>query len=281
MARSERDRRNLATLLRGPLRRSPCKAPRPQCPCSSAPSVSSRWFRDWVFKGGGRVESLTPTADVLERKVSGAYNRIWKPTIGIVIAVPLLVLLTPLLLVVAIAIAIDSGLPILYRAERGGLHGKPFVIFKFRTMVPDADKLGGGTTSLADPRITRIGSFLRKVKLDEFPQLLNIIRGDMCFVGPRPELIAYTDRYSSLERYILEVRPGITDFSSIEFINLDEVVGSVDADSNYEEHVLPRKNRLRLNYVMEMSPRQDMRVFVVTVAKSIRGALRHTFKRKK
>lgn len=215
----------------------------------------------------------------LQRQVSGAYNQLLKRPVGLIIALPLLVVLSPVLAVIAIAIVIDSGLPVLYRGERGGFRGKSFHIFKFRTMVPDAERVGGGTTALGDPRITRVGALLRKTKLDEFPQLLNIIRGEMCFIGPRPELVQYTSAYSGLDDYILQVRPGITDFSSIEFINLAEVVGAGDADEVYEREVLARKNQLRVQYVAQMSPLTDLRLFVATVWRSMLGVLRLPFRK--
>ena len=205
---------------------------------------------------------------LLEKRAGGVYNKHIKPLIGRGIAVPLLVVLSPVFAVVSAAIIVDSGLPVFYRGQRGGLGGRPFRIFKFRTMVADADKIGGGTTALDDPRITRVGGFLRKTKMDEFPQLLNIIRGEMCFVGPRPELLRYTSQYSGPERYIVRVRPGITDFSSIEFINLDEVVGEADADAVYERNVLQRKNQLRIKYVEQMSPTTDLRLFTSTVGRA-------------
>lgn len=211
----------------------------------------------------------------MRRKVAGRYNLRAKRAIGVVMATPLLIALSPVLAAISAAIIVDSGLPVLYRGERGGLGGRPFRIYKFRTMVRDADRTGGGTTALGDPRITRIGAFLRKTKLDEFPQLLNIIRGEMCFVGPRPELLRYTSQYAGLETYILKVRPGITDFSSIEYINLDEIVGGGDADEAYEQKVLRHKNRLRIAYVEQMSPWTDARLFVKTVARAVERALRH------
>lgn len=214
----------------------------------------------------------------LQRRVSGPYNLIFKPIVGILIAVPLLVVLSPVLTVIALAIMVDTGLPVFYRGERGGFRGKPFRIYKFRTMVRNADQIGGGTTALADPRITPVGRLLRKTKLDEFPQLFNIIRGEMCFVGPRPELLQYTREYAGLETYITKVRPGITDFSSIEYINLDEVVGSEDADAAYERVVLKRKNQLRIKYIEQMSPSTDIRLFVITVVRAVEGVLRHAFK---
>jgi lipopolysaccharide/colanic/teichoic acid biosynthesis glycosyltransferase len=141
-------------------------------------------------------------------------------------------------------------------------------------MVKNADKIGGGTTALNDSRITKIGKFLRKTKLDEIPQLINIIKGEMSFVGPRPELLRYTSQYEGLEEYILKVRPGITDFSSIEFINLDEVVGGENADEMYEKYVLKRKNFLRIRYVNEVSFLVDFKLFFNTVLRTIHKAIK-------
>jgi lipopolysaccharide/colanic/teichoic acid biosynthesis glycosyltransferase len=153
-----------------------------------------------------------------------------------------LVVLFPFFIIAGIAIKLDSKGPVFYRGIRAGRHGVPFKIFKFRTMVMNAEKLGGGTTALGDVRITRVGSLLRKFKLDEFPQLINIVLGDMSLVGPRPELLQYTDLFQGEEKKILSVRPGITDYSSMEFVALEEIVGRVDVDRIFEEKILARKN---------------------------------------
>lgn len=211
---------------------------------------------------------------LLRRQIQGRYNRKVKPALSLALAAPLLVLLSPVFAGVSIAVVLDSGRPVFYRAERGGFNGHPFRIFKFRTMVRNAETQGGGTTAMNDSRITRLGGFLRKTKLDEIPQLLNILRGEMCFVGPRPELLKYTERYQGPERFILDVRPGITDFSSLEFIDLASVVGADDADSVYEQAVLRRKNALRLEYVAQMSLATDARIFALTVARTIQQAFK-------
>ena len=207
--------------------------------------------------------------------MSGGYNRSAKRLLSLALAVPLVALLWPVYIAVAVAVIADSGFPVLYRADRGGYRGTRFQILKFRTMVQGAERLGGGTTALNDPRITRVGSFLRATKLDEIPQLINILKGEMAFVGPRPELLQYTSQYSGLERYILEARPGITDFSSLTYINLSGVVGSQDADSVYETQVLQKKNALRLKYVATISPSTDLRIFLTTIVKTIQQATRH------
>ena len=204
---------------------------------------------------------------------NGIYNRLVKRVIGFVIAVLLLLAIWPFYLIIALVIAIEDGFPVFYRPQRGGYHNKPFRIFKFRSMIKNADKVGGGTTALNDPRITKVGNFLRKTKLDEIPQLFNIIGGSMSFIGPRPELLRYTDRYEGEEKLIFEVRPGITDFSSIEFINLDEIVGQGNADEMYEKYVLKKKNQLRVKYAKEVSFTTDVTLFTKTVWRVIEKAL--------
>lgn len=200
------------------------------------------------------------------------YNRYCKRILGFVLAVILLLILWPLYLIIALAIVIDDGFPVFYRPLRGGYKNKPFRILKFRTMVKNADKIGGGTTALNDPRITKVGNFLRKTKLDEIPQIFNILGGSMSFIGPRPELLRYVEKYEGDEKLIMEVRPGITDFSSVEFINLDELVGADNADEMYERYVLKRKNALRIKYAREVSFTTDCKLFARTVGSVFRKA---------
>lgn len=215
---------------------------------------------------------------LLFKKSNSFYNRIVKRLLGLFIALILYIILLPLFLIISLAIFIDSGLPIFYKADRGGYKGNTFKIYKFRTMIKNADKIGGGTTALYDSRITKVGRVLRKTKLDEIPQLINIIKGEMSFVGPRPELIKYTSQYIGLEEYILKVRPGITDFSSIQLINLDEIVGDKDVDEMYELHILKSKNTLRIKYANEISFLVDLKLFFETVVKTIKKAVNVIFK---
>ena len=212
-------------------------------------------------------------------KYNGFYNRFVKRVLDVVIALVAIIPLTPVYLLIAIIIVIDSGFPVFYRAERGGYKGKNFRIFKFRSMVKNADKIGGGTTALNDSRITKVGAFLRKTKLDEIPQLFNIINGTMSFVGPRPELLRYTEQYEGEEKDILKVRPGITDYSSIEFINLDEIVGGENADEMYEKYVLKRKNELRVKYAHTVSFATDVKLFCSTVFKTLGKAYKVVMKK--
>ena len=209
----------------------------------------------------------------------GFYNRYIKRVIDFVLAFVFFVVLFPVYFVISLAVVLDTGFPILYKAERGGYKGKTFRIFKYRSMVKDADKIGGGTTALNDSRITRVGNLLRKTKLDEIPQLINIMRGEMSFIGPRPELIKYTSQYEGAEKLILEVRPGITDYSSLEFINLDELVGTEEnADEIYETKVLKVKNSLRIKYVATVSFKTDVEIFFKTVFSVIEKAFGFLFK---
>lgn len=211
----------------------------------------------------------------------GVYNRYVKRGLDFILALVLFVVTSPILLVISVLIVTDSGRPVFYRAKRGGYHQKTFRIFKFRTMVQNADKIGGGTTALNDSRITKTGAFLRKTKLDEFANLISIIAGNMSFIGPRPELIRYTSQYKGTETLIHEVRPGITDYSSIEFINLDEIVGGSNADEMYEEYVLPKKNKLRVKYAATVSFGTDCRLFILTVGKVLEKMVNTVLRKKR
>lgn len=195
---------------------------------------------------------------------AGFYNRFVKRGLDILASGMILLIIWPVLLVVAVAVAVEDGFPVFYRAPRGGYLGKEFRICKFRTMVKNADKIGGGTTALHDPRITRVGAFLRKTKLDELPQFGQVFLGKMSIIGPRPELLRYTEQYRGEEKDILKVRPGITDYSSIEFVNLDEIVGGENADEMYEKLVLAKKNALRIKYAHTVSFATDMKLFFGT-----------------
>lgn len=208
-----------------------------------------------------------------ERKAyEGIYNRYIKRVLDLVISGAALLLLWPIYLLIALLVAAEDGLPVFYRAERGGYRGKTFRICKFRSMVKNADQIGGGTTSLRDPRITRVGNFLRKTKLDEIPQLGQVFLGKMSLIGPRPELIRYVEQYRDEELEILQVRPGITDYSSVEFINLDEIVGTENADEMYEKYVLKKKNALRVKYARTVSFRTDVYILFMTIAAVLKKA---------
>lgn len=207
------------------------------------------------------------------------YNKCIKRVLDILLSGILLCIIWPLLLVISILIVAEDGRPVIYRAERGGYNNKVFRICKFRTMVRNADKIGGGTTALHDPRITRTGNVLRKTKLDELPQIWQVFTGKMSLIGPRPELLQYVRQYEGPEKDILKVRPGITDFSSVEFINLDEIVGKGNADEMYEKYVLKKKNELRVKYAHEVSFGTDVYILIRTVGAVIGKAFEFTVKR--
>ncbi len=174
-----------------------------------------------------------------------------------------LVVLSPVLAAIAIAVATTTPGPILYRGERVGFRGAKFRVFKFRTMADGAERFGT-TTALRDARVTRIGRFLRRYKLDELPQLLNVLGGTMSIVGPRPEVEEHTSAYTAEEKAILTVRPGITDYASIELVSLDEVLGSENAHDVFVTRVRARKNALRLKYVRRRSFGTDVGIILRT-----------------
>lgn len=165
----------------------------------------------------------------------------------------------------------EDGGSVFYRGVRVGLNGRAFRIFKFRTMVVNAEKLGGSSTADDDARITRIGKVLRKYKLDELPQLINVLKGEMSFVGPRPEVQHYVDMFTEEERAILSVRPGITDWASL--WNNDEgaiLAGSPDPEKTYMKEIRPEKIRLQLKYVRERSFPVDLKIILQTLFAIIR-----------
>jgi lipopolysaccharide/colanic/teichoic acid biosynthesis glycosyltransferase len=199
-----------------------------------------------------------------------AWSLALKRIFDIVISLILFFCIWPLFVVVAVAVKLSSPGPIFYRGVRSGLYGKPFRIYKFRSMVIDAEKLGGHSTALNDPRLTPIGKFLRKHKLDEIPQLFNIILGHMSFVGPRPQVENYTKLYSNEEKIILTVRPGLTDYASIRFMNLDAILGDENIDEKYFREIEPEKNRLRIKYAKEHNFWIDLRLIFMTLLQLLR-----------
>lgn len=177
-----------------------------------------------------------------------------------------LIFLSPVLIVIGLLIRGEVSGPTFYRGVRVGRDGYPFKIFKFRTMAVNAEKIGGPSTADDDPRITRIGAVIRKYKMDELPQLINVLKGDMSLVGPRPEVQHYVDMFTEVERAILSVRPGITDWASL--WNPDEgkiLAGSLDPEKAYMEKIRPTKVRLQLKYVKERSFLVDLKIIFQTL----------------
>ena len=188
-----------------------------------------------------------------------------KRTFDLVFSFVGLIVLSPLLVLAALAVLSTLGFPILYSPQRAGKSDTQITVRKFRTM-----KIAGGPTSHHsgndDPRVTTVGRWLRKFKLDELPQLWNVLRGDMSFVGPRPESPDYTKLYTPEQKEILELRPGITDFASIEFADLGSMLSGDDPDKLYFEKVWDRKMELRMKYVRERSFLVDLKLIFLTFA---------------
>ena len=177
-----------------------------------------------------------------------------------------LVFLFPVQAALAVLIKLESPGPLFYRGVRVGRFGKLFRIFKFRTMVQNAEKLGASSTPEDDERVTRFGRFLRKYKLDELPQLLNVITGEMSLVGPRPQVPWAVKLYSKDERAVLSVRPGITDYASLRFRDEGKILrGSTDPDRDYFEKIHPEKMRLSLEYIRKQSFWLDCRILAETL----------------
>jgi lipopolysaccharide/colanic/teichoic acid biosynthesis glycosyltransferase len=182
-----------------------------------------------------------------------------------------LLLLAPVLLAAALAVRFGSPGPVLYRGLRVGRYGRPFRILKFRTMTPDAERLGGSATGADDPRVTATGRFLRRCKLDELPQLINVLRGEMSLVGPRPEVPWIVAAYSEQQRRVLDVRPGITDWASLWDIDEAAALGRApDPEQAYRDFILPVKLGLQLDYVSNRSWSGDMRILLSTLRRLLR-----------
>jgi lipopolysaccharide/colanic/teichoic acid biosynthesis glycosyltransferase len=182
-----------------------------------------------------------------------------------------LLVLWPVFLVIAVLIKLEDGGPVFYRQERIGYKGRPFKIWKFRTMVVNADKLGKPLTVGRDPRITRVGYWLRKFKLDELPQLLNVLLGEMSLVGPRPEVPQYVALYAPEQRKVLDLVPGITDPASIKFANEAELLAEAsDPEKFYIEHIMPAKIRLNMEYASHATLWSDILVILKTLVRIVR-----------
>jgi len=189
-----------------------------------------------------------------------------KRPFDIVLASLMLAVMWPVLLVVAVLIKLDSAGPVFFRGVRVGRHGRPFRIFKFRTMVMNAEKMGGPSTAADDSRITRMGRFVRRFNLDELPQLLNVLKGEMSLVGPRPEVPQYVALFTEEEKRILSVRPGITDWATLWIGNEGKwLEGSGDPEKVYMEKLWPEKHRLQLEYVRRQSFWVDCEIMLKTL----------------
>ena len=181
-----------------------------------------------------------------------------------------LIVLSPLFITIAILIKRDSKGPIIYRGKRVGRFGKPFEIYKFRTMVVNADKIGGPSTAADDVRLTRIAGFLKKYQLDELPQLINVLKGEMSLVGPRPEVEVYVNMFTEEEKAILAVQQGMTDYASLWDFHEGEILrGSDDPEKTYLEKIRPEKIRLQMKYARDHSFIIDIKIILKTLWKVV------------
>ena len=193
-----------------------------------------------------------------------------KRTFDITFSIVVIVLFFPFGLLISLLIIGTSKGGVFFKQTRIGQFEKPFGLIKFRTMKPNSDKSGQLTIGMKDPRITKIGYFLRKFKLDEFPQFLNVLIGQMSIVGPRPEVKEYVDLYSEEQRKILNVKPGITDFASIEYFKENELLGkSENPKQTYIEEILPDKIELNMRYIENPTIGADLRIIWKTLLKVI------------
>lgn len=205
--------------------------------------------------------------DILaKKKVSLFFKRVF----DIIMSLILLVILSPVFLVLSIWIKLDSKGPVFYRQERITTYGRKFRIFKFRTMVQDADKKGSLITLGQDTRITKVGNKIRRCRLDEIPQLLNILKGDMSFVGTRPEVSKYVDKYTNEMKATLLMPAGVTSKASIEYKNEDEIMDTFlskgeKVDDIYVERILPEKMKYNLKYIEKFSLLEDIKICIKTI----------------
>lgn len=198
------------------------------------------------------------------------FNKFFKRVFDILASGIGIIVLSPILIVIAIAIKCDSNGEILFKQKRVGMSEKTFNIFKFRTMVTNAEKLGKQITVGNDCRITKIGSFLRKYKLDELPQLFNVLLGDMSLVGPRPEVPRYVELYTDEQREVFKVRPGITDLASLKYSDENDILANIE---NPEEHyinvIMQDKLELNLEYIKKSNVFFDIYIIIKTILKCI------------
>lgn len=182
-----------------------------------------------------------------------------------------LIFFFPIGIIIALAILFESRGGVFYRQQRVGKNGVPFRLWKFRTMRVNADKLGKLTVGMRDPRITRVGYFIRKSKLDEFPQFINVFVGEMSIVGPRPEVQEYVDLYTPDQRVVLTVKPGITDYASLEYFKENELLGqSENPRETYIHEIMPAKIELNKKYIANPTLGQDIKIMWLTFLKMVK-----------
>jgi lipopolysaccharide/colanic/teichoic acid biosynthesis glycosyltransferase len=211
------------------------------------------------------------SAENLRDRTQGFYGRYGKRVFDLILSIPSIIILSPVFLISAVLIKIETPGPVSFNQERIGREGRPFSLYKFRTMVKNAPSIGPSVTPANDPRITRAGRLLRKFKVDEMLQIFNILKGDMSVIGPRPELRKYVDEFKDDYREILRIKPGMTDYALIAFRNEEEILSKFDnVEEGYVKEIMPEKIKLYRKYLNEMSLRTDIRIFFGTIMEILR-----------
>lgn len=194
-----------------------------------------------------------------------------KRLFDIIVSLIILSVFLPFGIIISLAIILESKGGAFYRQKRVGKNGVSFKLWKFRTMRVNADKLGKLTVGMRDPRITRVGYFIRKSKLDEFPQFINVLLGDMSIVGPRPEVQEYVNLYTPEQRQVLTVKPGITDYASLEYFKENELLGqSENPRETYIHEIMPAKIELNKKYIANPTLGQDIKIMWMTFLKMVK-----------
>lgn len=198
------------------------------------------------------------------------FNKIIKRIFDFIASFVGCIIISPIYIIIALLIKLDSKGPVFFKQKRVGQYGKEFEILKYRTMVVDAEKIGKQITVGNDSRITKIGHILRKYKLDELPQLFNVLKGDMSLVGPRPEVPKYVELYNDKEKEVLNVKPGITDFASIEYRDENELLGTVEnPEEYYIDVIMKHKLKLNLKYINNNNIFIDIGIIFKTILKCL------------
>lgn len=215
-----------------------------------------------------KTDAVRPYYEALSRRKG---SLVLKRGLDAAASVLLLVLLSPVFMILAVAIKVDSEGPVFFRQVRVTQYGKTFRILKFRTMVSDAEKLGSQVTVRNDSRVTKVGGRIRKIRLDEIPQLINVLKGEMSFVGTRPEVTKYVERYTPEMMATLLLPAGVTSLASIEFKDEDELLQAAsDVDDVYVREVLPKKMKYNLDYLRAFSFKGDIGLLLKTVVRVVR-----------
>jgi lipopolysaccharide/colanic/teichoic acid biosynthesis glycosyltransferase len=209
-------------------------------------------------------------SDLVDKK--GLYGTYGKRIFDLAFSLPFFVLLSPVFLIIGILIKFETPGPVVFTQQRVGLNGRTFKLYKFRTMVEGASNNGPSITGSKDPRITAVGRVLRKYKIDETLQIINVIKGDMSLIGPRPELKEYVDKFKEDYSEILKIRPGITDYASIAFRNEEEILAKfASVEEGYVREIMPEKIKLYRKYLREIGFLTDVKLVLRTILEVVRS----------